>query len=143
VTLKVKYADFTLVTRRVTLPAPTDDDQVIYREARAQLTRVDPSRAVRLAGVTVSGFEEAGGEDEPAGQLDLFGGATAGGPAPGSGEAPAAPTRAEAEAARRRRLNAAVDALAARFGSGAVKKADLVDDEVRDAWPSHRRRDRE
>jgi hypothetical protein len=57
--------------------------------------------------------------------------------------APAGRAGAEAGEARRRRLNAAVDALAEKFGSGTVKKADLVDEEVRDAWPSHRRRDRE
>ncbi len=131
VTLKVKYADFTLVTRRVTLPRPTDDDGVIYEAARAQLSRVDPGRAVRLAGVTVSGFEEAGEEAEGPGQLDLFGAAA---------EAPAAET---AEEARRRKLNAAVDKLSEKFGTGTVKKADLVDQEVREAWPSHRRRDRE
>jgi DNA polymerase-4 len=146
VTLKVKYADFTLVTRRVTLARPTDDDGAIYEAARAQLPRIDPTRAVRLAGVTVSGFEEqgeAGGEG--VGQLDLFG---AGGAGHGEGRAagPAAGadgSRDDADAARRRRLNAAVDALADRFGSGTVKKADLADEEVRDAWPSHRRRDRE
>jgi DNA polymerase-4 len=142
VTLKVKYADFTLVTRRVTLPRPTDDDAAIYEAARAQLTRIDPSRAVRLAGVTVSGFEEQGAA-EPAGQLDLFGAAAGPGPvSPGAGGTPEA-RRVEAEEARRRRLNAAVDALSERFGTGAVKKADLVDEEVREAWPSHRRRDRE
>jgi DNA polymerase-4 len=134
VTLKVKYADFTLVTRRVTLPRPTDDDRAIYEAAVAQLTRVDPDRAVRLAGVTVSGFEE-GDVDPGGGQLDLFGGA--------AGPASAGEAADDAEVDRRRRLNAAVDALAVRFGAGAVKKADLVDDEVRDAWPSHRRRDRE
>lgn len=133
VTLKVKYADFTLVTRRVTLPRPTDDDGVIYEAARAQLSRVDPVRAVRLAGVTVSGFEEAGEAAGP-GQLDLFGGA---------GEAEAPDAAALAEEARRRKLNAAVDRLADKFGTGTVKRADLVETEVREAWPSHRRRDRE
>lgn len=130
VTLKVKYADFTLVTRRATLPAPTDDDRAIYRAARAQLARIDPSRAVRLAGVTVSGFEEQGeGEAEaPRGQLDLFGA-----PAPGA---------AEPGEARRRRLNAAVDALTERFGTGAVRPAELADEGSREAWPAHRRRDR-
>jgi len=136
VTLKVKYADFTLVTRRVTLARPTDDDGVIYQAARAQLTRVDPSRAVRLAGLTVSGFEEAGDGEVPAGQLDLFGAA-----APVGDAAPDA--AALAQEARRRRLNAAVDALSEKFGTGTVKKADLADEEVREAWPSHRRRDRE
>lgn len=146
VTLKVKYADFTLVTRRVTLPRPTDDDGAIYEAARAQLARVDPTRAVRLAGVTVSGFEEGADGAPVAGQLDLFGGGV---PA----AAPGVETRGRVEGsagaggsteeARRRRLNAAVDALTDKFGSGTVKKADLADQEVRDAWPSHRRRDRE
>jgi len=133
VTLKVKYADFTLVTRRVTLPRPTDDDGVIYEAARAQLSRVDPTRAVRLAGVTVSGFEEAGEAAGP-GQLDLFGGAA---------EAEAPDAAALAEEARRRKLNAAVDRLSDKFGTGTVKRADLAEAEVREAWPSHRRRDRE
>lgn len=141
VTLKVKYADFTLVTRRVTLASPTDDDEAIYQAARGQLGRIDPSRAVRLAGVTVSGFEEQAGPPE-AGQLDLFGGAAgaAGGQGQAAGGAPAGGSPAEA---RRRKLNAAVDALSDRFGSGTVKRADLAGEEVRDAWPSHRRRDRE
>ncbi|MCM2332386.1 MAG: DNA polymerase IV [Anaeromyxobacteraceae bacterium] len=133
VTLKVKYADFTLVTRRVTLARPTDDDGVIYESARAQLSRVDPTRAVRLAGVTVSGFEEAGEAPGP-GQLDLFGGAA---------EAGAPDAAALAEEARRRKLNAAVDRLSDKFGTGTVKRADLAETEVREAWPSHRRRDRE
>src|SRR5512137_1981267 len=70
VTLKVKYADFTLVTRRVTLDAPTDDDRLIYRTARGLLARIEAGRPVRLAGVTVSGFAE--GEVAADGQLDLF-----------------------------------------------------------------------
>jgi len=157
VTLKVKYADFTLVTRRVTLPEATDDDRAIYEAARAQLGRVDAARPVRLAGISVSGFAEgpvaAGGDEVPGGpagpaeQLDLFGGegvgaggaARAGGAAPGVGGEAAA--REEA-VARRRRLNAAVDALAARFGSGAVVPADVKDDQPTERWPSHRRRDR-
>jgi DNA polymerase-4 len=106
VTLKVKYADFSLVTRRVTLPDPTDDDRAIYEAARAQLARVERAQAVRLTGVSVSGFA---GEEE-AGQLGLFAG-------------PAAPE--PADATRRRALNAALDALTDRFGDQAVTRADL------------------
>jgi DNA polymerase-4 len=112
VTLKVKYADFTLVTRRVTLPHPTDDDGEIWSAARAQLARVDLDRAVRLTGVSVSGF--GGGEGRRA-QLDLFGG-----PAPAGVAAPPG-------AGKRRALNAALDVLAERFGDRAVRRADLVD----------------
>jgi DNA polymerase-4 len=137
VTLKVKYADFTLVTRRVTLDHPTDDDGVIYETARAQLARIDPSRDVRLAGVTVSGFGGGGadGEAEGPGQLDLF---AAAGLATGAGEAAPDPS----DDPRRRRLHAAMDALSDKFGEGTVKKADLVDREAADNWPRHRRRDR-
>jgi len=133
VTLKVKYADFTLVTRRVTLDHPTDDDGVIYETARAQLARIDPSRAVRLAGVTVSGFPGADeGEAAGPGQLDLFA------PAP-AGDAPPDPT----DDPRRRRLHAAMDALSDRFGEGTVKKADLADRAPVSAWPGHRPRKRD
>jgi DNA polymerase IV len=107
VTLKVKYADFELVTRRVTLPNPTDDDRALYEAARAQLERVDLARPVRLTGVSVSGF--AGLEEQE--QLGLF----------AAGVVPRPP-----EEDRRRRLNAALDALADRFGEGAVTRADLA-----------------
>jgi DNA polymerase-4 len=116
ITLKVKYADFEQVTRRSTLPVGTDDGAELYRAIREDLSRADLSRAVRLTGVTVSGFEEG-----PA-QLGLFGSA---GPADG----------------RRAALNAAMDALADRFGEGAVKPATLAEHEPgtlrsRIRWPT-------
>ena len=99
VTLKLKYADFSLVTRHCTLEAPVDDGRAIYDAARAQLSRADLSRPVRLCGVSVSGF----GPGDP--QLDLFA-------VPGA-----------AGAGRRQALNAALDALTERFGEGAVRPA--------------------
>jgi DNA polymerase-4 len=128
VTLKVKYADFTSVTRRLTLDAPTDDDGVIYQAARAQLQRVELGRPVRLAGVTVSGF--AGEEEAAAPQLDLF--------APAPDEAPGG-----AGDPRRRALHAALDKLADKFGERTVTKADLVERDGEEHWPAHRRRNRE
>jgi DNA polymerase-4 len=113
VTLKVKYADFSLVTRRVTLAHPTDDDAEIWAAARAQLERVELDRAVRLTGVSVSGFAD----ETRRAQLDLFGG----GPTP-----PAALARAP-DAGKRRALNAALDALNDRYGERAVRRADLVE----------------
>jgi DNA polymerase-4 len=111
VTLKIKYADFTLVTRRTTLGVPTDDDRTIFHAARGQLDRVELSRPVRLTGISVSGLVEAGGAPAPAGeQLGLF----------------AAAREEDPEARRRRALNAAVDELRERFGDGAVGPADLA-----------------
>jgi len=107
ITLKVKYADFTLVTRRATLERPTDDDRAIFDAARALLARVDLGQPVRLTGISVSGFA---GEAERS-QLDLF--------------APARPPET-AEEGKRRALNAAIDRLADRFGESAVVPADLA-----------------
>ncbi len=131
VTLKVKYADFTQVTRRVTLPAATDDDRLIYRTARDLLARIEAGRPVRLAGVTVSGFGEEG--EPEAGQLDLFG-------APGSGGGAEAQPVASA---RRQALHAALDRLADKYGERTVAPADLSDRGEAERWPVHRRRDRE
>jgi DNA polymerase-4 len=111
ITLKVKYADFTLVTRRTTLALPTDDDRTIFLAARGQLDRVELSRPVRLTGISVSGLVGAGAPASPAGQLGLF--------------APQ-PAAADGEVRRRRSLNAAVDALRERFGDAAVGPADLA-----------------
>jgi DNA polymerase-4 len=96
VTLKVKYADFTLATRRCTLPAASDDGKVLFEAARDQLERADLERPVRLTGVSASGL------DAVPEQLGLF--------------------DARASAPRRAALNAAVDALNERFGAGAVHK---------------------
>jgi DNA polymerase-4 len=107
VTLKVKYSDFTLVTRRATLDRPTDDDRAIFEAARGLLARVDLARPVRLTGISVSAFAA---EAERA-QLDMF--------AP----APTAETRDDE---KRRALNAALDRLADRFGESTVVPADLA-----------------
>ena len=119
VTVKLKYSDFTQVTRRTTLPAPTDDGPTLCEAVRRDLRRADLSRPVRLTGVSVSGF----GEEE--GQLGLFAGA---------------PGVAAPEQGKRAALNAAIDALAARYGERAVAPATLADGEAgaapRTRWPS-------
>lgn len=60
--LKLRYGDFTTVSRRKSREAATDIAQVIYAEARELLrTRTQAgSRPVRLIGVGVSGFHEGG-----------------------------------------------------------------------------------
>lgn len=69
ITLKVRYSDFTTVTRARTLPAPTADADTISRQARDLLEKTEaPQRPVRLLGVTASKL--VGEEDEV--QLWLF-----------------------------------------------------------------------
>jgi DNA polymerase-4 len=61
VTVKIKYADFTLRTRRVTLPAPANDTDTLHRAAVDCLARVPlEGRRVRLTGVSVGGLLEGG-----------------------------------------------------------------------------------
>jgi len=67
--LKLRYSDFTTLTRAHSLPAPTQLDIDLIEESRRLLrTAWDPNRAVRLLGVHASGFEK------DAGQIDLLDG---------------------------------------------------------------------
>jgi len=106
VQLKVKFADFETVTRRVTLDAPTDDGQRLYREALALFARVPRGRSIRLTGVSGQELTSGGAGT----QLGLF--------------APAAPLRRE-------KLNAALDRIALKFGTQAVTTADLAEQDDR------------
>jgi len=99
VQLKLKLDDFTLQTRRCTLERPTDDGQELYRQALGLLERAPLSRPVRLTGVSAQELDDAGDA-----QLALFG---------------EPPHRSEA-------LNRALDAIAVRFGRGAVAPADVL-----------------
>ncbi|MEZ4318514.1 MAG: DNA polymerase IV [Myxococcota bacterium] len=70
VTLKIRYADFTTVTRAATLPRATDAVEDVLPEVHRLLARTDAGTTpVRLAGVTFSNFTSAAeGAEE---QLDL------------------------------------------------------------------------
>jgi DNA polymerase-4 len=103
VQLKIKLADFTLLTRRMTLDEATDDGQALYRAAAELLAREKLPRRVRLTGVAAHDLSSEGS----APQLGLF---------------RSGPTRAD-------RLNAALDQIAAKFGSDAVVPADVADKE--------------
>ena len=98
VQIKVKLSDFTLVTRRTTLDAPTDDGQTIYGTAIDLLARLQLSRRVRLTGVSVQEIVP------PNPQLGMFA---------------SVPGRAQ-------RLNVALDRIVDRFGERAVITADLT-----------------
>ena len=101
--LKLKLADFTLLTRRTTLPEPTDDGQALYRAATA-LLEVEPLRQkVRLTGVSAQSLLSHSG------QLSLF------------------------DSDRRvGRLNAALDRIHDKFGTTSVTTADLHETPIKD-----------
>ncbi len=100
VQLKLKLDDFTVQTRRCTLERPTDDGQELYRNALELLRRAPVSRPVRLTGVSAQELDEAA--RTPSSRL--FG---------------EAPRRSDA-------LNRALDAIADRFGGGAIAPADVL-----------------
>lgn len=69
VTVKVRYPDFTTLTRSRTLDQPTASAPLLYRVARELLRQTEAGeKSVRLLGVTGSGLSQ--GEPE---QLQLFG----------------------------------------------------------------------
>lgn len=65
VTLKLRYADFTTLTRSRTLATPFDDDDTLLAEALRLWEKVEKRQAFRLLGLYVSGFI-------PAQQLSLL-----------------------------------------------------------------------
>jgi DNA polymerase IV len=108
VSVKIRFADFTTITRARTLPEPTDLGREIYATARGLYDALGLERArLRLVGVRVEGISPSSGVPH---QLEL-------------GERDAGWREAER----------AVDRAAARFGAGSVRPAVLVDDPERRA----------
>jgi DNA polymerase-4 len=65
--IKLRYADFSIVTRDITLEEPTDDAVVIRKAAGECLRRVSFDKRLRLLGVKVNGLSKRG--EQPA-QVD-------------------------------------------------------------------------
>jgi DNA polymerase-4 len=97
VTLKLKRADFALLTRRVTLPAPTRTADRIWRAAQTLYDALAEAGPWRLVGVGLSDLA-AGAADDGAGDL------------------------LDPGAARRAAAERATDAIRARFGKAAIMK---------------------
>ena len=107
VTIKVRFADFTTITRSRTLPEHTDVARTVYRTARALFEALGLDRArLRLVGVRVEGLVDAVAGHH---QLTLD-------------ERPHGWRDAEQ----------AVDRAGARFGAGAVRPASLVGEQPSD-----------
>jgi DNA polymerase-4 len=127
-TLKVKYNDFTLITRAAALDPATDDGGEIYRCAVALLPKTEAGkRPVRLLGISLSNL--SGGETVmPSGkseQLPLFGKpagsresgtARQGFPPPGSRE-------------KQEKLHHAMDRIRQKYGKKGIRPAALLDEE--------------
>ena len=100
VSIKVRFADFTTITRSRTLPVATDVTQELYRTACKLLDEQVPAGAIRLIGVRMEQLAESAGGGE---QLALD--------APEHGW---------------RDADLAADAARSRYGSSAVRPASLL-----------------
>lgn len=95
VKLKLRWPDFTTLTRQVTLVQPTDQDEEIYRVALDLLGKVRAKgKAVRLIGVGASGL------GAPLRQLELWG----------------------AQGEKSRKLQEALDELHEKYGEKSIRR---------------------
>jgi len=106
VTTKIRFEDFTTLTRATTVESPVETAARIYQIASANLERVAvKGHKIRLIGVSVSGF------DARPRQLTLFG-----------------EQRIDAESDEKQRLLAdAIDHIKARFGHDALHHGTTLD----------------
>ena len=100
VKIKLRWSDFTTLTRQLTLPEPTDQDAVIY-EAALKLLHANwrPGRPVRLIGVGTMNL------NDPATQLRLW----------------------QTGTEKGQRLQETLDGLRDRFGRDAIQRAFVVE----------------
>jgi len=105
VSLKVKYSDFTQITRAATLPEPTDDTMEIYSTSCRLLQKTAVGkRPVRLLGISLSQLSFREGEK----QLFLFG--------------------RDKVSQKRKNLNTALDSICDKFGEKSIRPATLISD---------------
>ena len=143
VTVKLRYGDFTTLTRSRTFPAPLDSGPALVAATRPLLRSLSVTEGVRLLGVSASGLlpkEHAPGQQL---QLDLGsvvsrrasdpGASDPGAGDPGAGDPgasdpgasdPECPAPSQGLAAQHwEEALGAVDAVRARFGEGSVRPA--------------------
>jgi DNA polymerase-4 len=129
VTLKVRFGDFSTITRSHSLPGPLLSASEIAQVSGSLLDAVDVTPGVRLIGVSVSTLEPretAGGR-----QLELLslGGLTSTGTASTPQASSAPPARSEepaAQAVARGEVDTAVGAIRDRYGADAVGPAAIA-----------------
>ncbi|UIR57221.1 DNA polymerase IV [Sphingobacterium sp. SRCM116780] len=71
-TLKVKYADFSVLTRSSSLLHYLEDQEEIYQIANSLLSKLELDKKVRLMGISISNFQEDKEERFEGYQLSLF-----------------------------------------------------------------------
>jgi DNA polymerase-4 len=99
VKLKIRWTDFTTLTRQTTLPGATDNDDEIFSIALKLMKTVrKPNQAVRLIGIGASGLSA------PVRQLGLW----------------------DTSSEKSRKLQQVVDELQERYGRNAVKRGDAL-----------------
>lgn len=103
ITIKVRFASFHTITRSITLPEPTNFDDVIYHAVKQLFEKVNLSQAIRLLGVSVTNL------NKHSKQLSLF---------------------AEDENLRRAAVTQAVDSLKTKFGKNIIKRGSLLKHEI-------------
>ena len=107
VKIKLRWPDFTTLTRQTTLSRSTDQAETLYRTAEQLFDKVwRPGKAVRLLGVGVSGLVEGGDCYRNSGQLELW-------QVEGQGEQ---------IAEKERRIQTVISELQERFGKEALSK---------------------
>ena len=95
VKLKIRWPDFTTLTRQVTLPNPTDQESEIIKAMLELLRKIrKPGQAVRLIGVGVSGL------GKPMRQLELW----------------------DTNSKKERKLQEVLDELQEKYGEGSIKR---------------------
>ncbi len=109
ISVKVRYADFSTVSRARTLREPSDQSGVLVATARELIAEIDIARGIRLLGIHGSKLAEPASAHQ--GMLDF-----------GSESCITAP----AFDARRAQLDTVVDAVRAKFGTKAVASAALI-----------------
>lgn len=105
VTIKIRYSDFTTVTRSHTFPSPQSTGPAFWGAARGLLDSVELREGLRLLGLSASGLLRA--EASPGEQLDLL-------------SAPVHHVDGGRQVGGWDRASRAVDAVRARFGHDAV-----------------------
>jgi DNA polymerase-4 len=105
-TLKVRFGDFSTITRSRTLPEATAASSLINAVARELLASIDVAGGIRLLGVSASQLTESQGTQ---GVLALDG-------------------VNDDKDDRRAAVDRAIDAVRERFGEGALRAATLVDE---------------